>query len=123
MHLAGALGHRSIISTDMGGTTFLVGPALDGKPVTATSTMLHQHSFGGAGPVHGASNSADIGTAEVVIPLGSTTAVFSSYGLAAPNIVLSAEASDPANRVARKASEASIRQTRRHPESAALRAT
>jgi len=227
--LADALGHRNIISTDMGGTTFLVGLVLDGQPVTTTTTVLHQHqintpmvdvhtigagggaiasidgggnlrvgprsagarpgpacygeggteptvtdadlilgiinpdnflggrkklsrelaaeairtkiaeplgltieqsaaaiyaiqnaqtadlirkvvvssgfdprdfviySFGGAGPMHAASYSADIGAAEVVVPLGATAAVFSAYGLASSDIVLTAEASDPAN--------------------------
>ncbi|WP_326542742.1 hydantoinase/oxoprolinase family protein [Pseudorhodoferax sp.] len=229
LQLAAALGHRNIISTDMGGTTFLVGLVVDGKPRTTTTTVLHQHqintpmvdvqtigagggaiawldggrnlrvgprsagarpgpvcygeggteptvtdadlvlgilnpdnflggrkklskalaeeairtriaeplgltveqgaaaiyaiqnaqtadlvrkvvvssghdprdfaiySFGGAGPVHAASYSADMGAAEVVVPLGSTAAVFSAYGLAASDIVLTAEASDPAN--------------------------
>lgn len=229
LHLAAALGHQNIISTDMGGTTFLVGLVIDGKPATTTTTVLHQHqintpmvdvhtigagggaiawlygggnlrvgprsagarpgpacygeggteptvtdadlvlgivngdnflggrkrlskalaeaairthvaeplgltveqgaaaiyaiqnaqtadlvrkvvvnsghdprdfvlySFGGAGPVHAASYSADIGAREVVVPLGATAAVFSAYGLAASDIVLTAEASDPAN--------------------------
>lgn len=227
--LAEALGHRNIISTDMGGTTFLVGLVLDGQPVTTTTTVLHQHqintpmvdvhtigagggaiasidgggnlrvgprsagarpgpacygeggteptvtdadlilgiinpdnflggrkklsrelaaeairtkiaeplgltveqsaaaiyaiqnaqtadlirkvvvnsgfdprdfaiySYGGAGPVHAASYSADIGVSEVVVPLGATAAVFSAYGLASSDIVLTAEASDPVN--------------------------
>ncbi|GAB2703872.1 hydantoinase/oxoprolinase family protein [Nocardia thraciensis] len=226
-NLADALGHRNVISTDMGGTTFLVGLIRDGRPVTATSTVLNQYtvstpmvdvhtigsgggaiawidtggnlrvgprsagarpgpacydgggteptvtdadvvlgivnpdnflggrkrlskelaaesirihiaeplglsvadaaqaiyaiqnaqtadlvrkvvvntgqdprdfvlySFGGAGPVHAAGYSADLGVAEVVVPLGSTAAVFSAYGLAASDIVLTAERSRP----------------------------
>lgn len=229
LHLAQALGHGNIISTDMGGTTFLVGLIQDGKPITTTTTVLNQHqintpmvdvqtigagggaiawidgggnlrvgprsagakpgpvcygeggveptvtdadlvlgiinpdnflggrkklsrklaedairtkiaeplgltmeegaaaiytiqnaqtadlvrkvvvnsghdprefviySFGGAGPVHAASYSADIGSREVLIPLGTTAAVFSAYGLASSDIVLTAEASDPSN--------------------------
>lgn len=229
LRLAHALGHPHIISTDMGGTTFLAGLVLDGKPVATTTMVLHQHqintpmvdvhtigagggaiawiddggnlkvgprsagarpgpvcygeggteptvtdadlvlgilngdnflggrkklhkalaqeairtkiaeplgltveqgaaaiyaiqnaqtadlvrkvvvnsgydprdfvlySFGGAGPVHAASYSADLGVKEVVVPMGSTSAVFSAYGLATSNIVLTAEASDPAN--------------------------
>lgn len=229
VRLAHALGHRNIISTDMGGTTFLVGLVLDQKPVTTTTMVLNQHqvnapmvdvqtigagggaiawidgggnlrvgprsagarpgpvcygeggteptvtdadlvlgilngdnflggrkklskqlaeeairtkiaeplglsveegaaaiyaiqnaqtadlvrkvvvnrgfdprdfvlySFGGAGPVHAASYSADLGVQEVVVPMGSTSAVFSAYGLATSDIVLTAEASDPAN--------------------------
>lgn len=229
IHMASALGHRNVISTDMGGTTFLVGLINDGKPVATTSTVLNQYtistpmvdvhtigagggaiawvdpggnlrvgprsagacpgpacygeggieptvtdadvvlgiinphnflggrkkldralsekaireqiakplglsvqdaaqaiyaiqnaqtadlvrkvvvnsgqdprdfvlySFGGAGPVHAASYSADLGVGEVVIPLGSTAAVFSAYGLAASDIVLTAERSQPHN--------------------------
>ncbi|WP_234729446.1 hydantoinase/oxoprolinase family protein [Acidocella facilis] len=229
LRLADALNHRNVISTDMGGTTFLAGLVLDGKPVTTTTMVLHQHqintpmvdvhtigagggaiawidgggnlkvgprsagarpgpvcygeggqeptvtdadlvlgivngdnflggrkklskelaeeairtkiaeplgltveqgaaaiyaiqnaqtadlvrkvvvnsgydprdfalySFGGAGPVHAASYSADLGVKEVVVPLGSTSAVFSAYGLASSDIVLTAEASDPTN--------------------------
>ncbi|WP_322040227.1 hydantoinase/oxoprolinase family protein [Burkholderia diffusa] len=229
LHLADALGHKNVVSTDIGGTTFLVGLILDGKPATTTTTVLHQHqinttmvdvhtigagggaiawldaggnlrvgprsagarpgpacygeggtlptvtdadlvlgiinpdnflggrkklyrelaeqairrhiatplgltvdegaaaiyaiqnaqtadlvrkvvvnsgydprdfavySFGGAGPMHCASYSADLGVQEVVVPLGSTAAVFSAYGLAASDIVLTAETSAPDN--------------------------
>jgi len=55
------------------------------------------YSFGGAGPMHAASYSADLGVKEVVVPLGSTSAVFSAYGLATSDIILTAEASDPIN--------------------------
>ncbi|WP_107656410.1 hydantoinase/oxoprolinase family protein [Nocardia suismassiliense] len=228
-NLAQALGHRNVISTDMGGTTFLVGLIRDGKPVTSSSTVLNQYtvstpmvdvhtigagggaiawldaggnlrvgprsagarpgpacydvggieptvtdadvvlgivnpgnflggrkrlseelaaeairthiaeplglsvqdaaqaiyaiqnaqtadlvrkvvvntgqdprdfvlySFGGAGPVHAASYSADLGVEKVVVPLGATAAVFSAYGLAASDIVLTAERSSPHN--------------------------
>jgi N-methylhydantoinase A len=228
-HLASSLGHRHIISTDMGGTTFLAGLVLDGQPVMSTSTVLNQYtintpmvdvhtvgagggtiawvdpgrnlrvgprsagahpgpacyeeggteptvtdvdvvlgiinpdhflggrkklsrekaadaigrniaeplgltvedaaaavyaiqnaqsadlvrkvvvdsgqdprdfvlySFGGAGPVHAASYAADLGVGEVLVPLGSTAAVFSAYGLAASDIVLTAEISQPSN--------------------------
>lgn len=227
--MAAALGHRNVISTDMGGTTFLVGIVSDGKPVSTASTVLNQYtistpmvdvhtigagggaiawvdaggnlrvgprsagarpgpacygeggfdptvtdadvvlgiinpnnflggrkkldkelsaeairkhiaeplglsvtdaaqaiyaiqnaqtadlvrkvvvnsgqdprdfvlySFGGAGPVHAASYSADLGVKEVVVPLGSTAAVFSAYGLAASDIVLTMERSQPHN--------------------------
>ncbi|RZL84849.1 MAG: hydantoinase/oxoprolinase family protein [Rhodococcus sp. (in: high G+C Gram-positive bacteria)] len=229
INLANALGHRNVISTDMGGTTFLVGLVSDGKPVTTTSTVLNQYtistpmvdvhtigsgggaiawvdaggnlrvgprsagarpgpacygeggteptvtdadvvlgivnpanflggkkslskalaveairshiaeplglsvtdaaqaiyaiqnaqtadlvrkvvvnsgqdprdfilySFGGAGPVHAASYSADLGVDAVVVPIGSTAAVFSAYGLASSDIVLTAERSQPHN--------------------------
>ncbi len=43
--LAGQLGHRNVISTDMGGTTFLVGLMVDGEPVRTTSTTLNQHTL------------------------------------------------------------------------------
>lgn len=54
------------------------------------------YAFGGAGPMHCANYSADLGVKEVVVPLGSTAAVFSAYGLAASDIVLTAEQSQPA---------------------------
>lgn len=41
--LGADLGHRNIISTDMGGTTFLVGMVVDGEPVRATTTVLNQY--------------------------------------------------------------------------------
>lgn len=53
------------------------------------------YSFGGAGPVHCASYAADLGVAEVLVPLGSTAAVFSAYGLTSSDIVLTAERSQP----------------------------
>lgn len=43
VELGGRLGHRNVISTDMGGTTFLVGLVVDGEPVKATTTILGQH--------------------------------------------------------------------------------
>jgi N-methylhydantoinase A len=229
LQLAASLGHRNVISTDIGGTTFLVGLVLDNKPVTTTTTVLHQHqintqmvdvhtigagggaiawldagrnlhvgprsagarpgpvcygeggteptltdanlvlglinpanflggrkklypdlaresireniaeplglsiddaaaaifaiqnaqtadlvrkvvvnrgfdprdfvlySFGGAGPLHCASFSKDLGVQEIVVPLGSTAAVFSAFGLAASDIILTAEVSQPEN--------------------------
>ena len=43
--LAQALGQRDVISTDIGGTTFLVGLVRDGQPVTTTSTVLNQYTI------------------------------------------------------------------------------
>jgi len=37
------LGHRSIISTDVGGTTFLAGLIVDGEPVRDTTTVINHH--------------------------------------------------------------------------------
>src|SRR3954451_22606955 len=37
------LGHRNIISTDVGGTTFLVGLVVDGEPVRSSSTIINHH--------------------------------------------------------------------------------
>lgn len=37
------LGHRNIISTDVGGTTFLVGLVVDGEPVRASTTVIRHH--------------------------------------------------------------------------------
>jgi N-methylhydantoinase A len=39
------LGHRNIISTDVGGTTFLVGLVVDGEPVFESSTTLNQYQI------------------------------------------------------------------------------
>jgi N-methylhydantoinase A len=54
------------------------------------------YAFGGAGPMHCASYAAELGVSEVVVPIGSTSAVFSAYGLATSDIVLTAERSQPA---------------------------
>jgi N-methylhydantoinase A len=37
------LGHRNIVSTDVGGTTFLAGLIVDGEPVRDTSTVINHH--------------------------------------------------------------------------------
>ncbi|MDV6264374.1 hydantoinase/oxoprolinase family protein [Rhodococcoides yunnanense] len=37
------LGHKNIIATDVGGTTFLVGLVVDGEPVRASSTIINHH--------------------------------------------------------------------------------
>jgi N-methylhydantoinase A len=55
------------------------------------------YAFGGAGPMHCAAYAADLEISEVVVPLGPTAAVFSAYGLAASDIVLTAELSSPTN--------------------------
>ncbi|SFO51148.1 N-methylhydantoinase A [Pseudonocardia ammonioxydans] len=44
-NLGAQLGHRNIISTDIGGTTFLVGMIVDGEPVKSTTTVLNQHTI------------------------------------------------------------------------------
>ncbi|MBV9796162.1 MAG: hydantoinase/oxoprolinase family protein [Actinobacteria bacterium] len=41
--LAEQLGHRNVICTDVGGTTFLVGLIVDGEPVEATTAVINQH--------------------------------------------------------------------------------
>ncbi|MBF4163285.1 hydantoinase/oxoprolinase family protein [Nocardioides acrostichi] len=41
--LGSQLGHENIISTDIGGTTFLVGMVVDGEPVMESSTVLDQY--------------------------------------------------------------------------------
>ncbi len=40
--LASQLGHRNVIATDVGGTTFLVGLIVDGEPVRAGQTIINQ---------------------------------------------------------------------------------
>jgi N-methylhydantoinase A len=54
------------------------------------------YAFGGAGPIHASAFAADLGASELVIPLGEAAAGFSAYGLAASDVVVSAELSDPA---------------------------
>lgn len=53
------------------------------------------YAFGGAGPAHCARYAAEVGVAEVVIPLGPVASAFSAYGLASSDVVLAAELSDP----------------------------
>jgi N-methylhydantoinase A len=55
------------------------------------------YAFGGGGPAHCASNTADLNVKEVVVPLGPTAAAFSAFGLAAADVGLSEEISLPAN--------------------------
>lgn len=43
VRLAGQLGHRNVIATDVGGTTFLAGLVVDGEPVRASETIVNQH--------------------------------------------------------------------------------
>ncbi|MBC3192167.1 hydantoinase/oxoprolinase family protein [Pseudonocardia sp. C8] len=54
------------------------------------------YAFGGAGPVHCFSYGAELGVARTVVPLGPSAAAFSAYGLAASNVGVIKEASDPA---------------------------
>ncbi|MFB8004248.1 hydantoinase/oxoprolinase family protein [Nocardia sp. NPDC056000] len=53
------------------------------------------YAFGGSGPAHCAAYAAEIGVREVIVPLGQVASAFSAYGLAASNVVLAAELSDP----------------------------
>ena len=55
------------------------------------------YAFGGAGPMHCASYAADLEISDVIVPLGTAAAVFSAYGLAASDISLTAEMSQPSN--------------------------
>ena len=55
------------------------------------------YAFGGAGPMHCAAYAADLEVQQVVVPLGTAAAVFSAYGLAASDIALTAEMSQPSN--------------------------
>ena len=41
--LAERLGHKNVIATDVGGTTFLAGIIADGEPVRAAQTIVNQH--------------------------------------------------------------------------------
>ena len=53
------------------------------------------YAFGGAGPAHCAAYAAEVGVRQVVVPLGEVASAFSAYGLAASDIALAAELSDP----------------------------
>jgi N-methylhydantoinase A len=53
------------------------------------------YAFGGAGPAHCAGYCRDLGVREVVVPLGPVASAFSAYGLAASDVVVSAEFSAP----------------------------
>lgn len=48
MRLAGQLGHRNIITTDVGGTTFLAGLIVDGEPVMAPGSIVNQFPINAA---------------------------------------------------------------------------
>ena len=54
------------------------------------------YAFGGAGPIHAPAFASELGVPELVIPLGAAASGFSAYGLAASDVVLDAELSDPA---------------------------
>ncbi|MFG3522040.1 hydantoinase/oxoprolinase family protein [Nocardia nova] len=54
------------------------------------------YAFGGAGPIHASAYTAQLGAKELVVPLGAGAAGFSAYGLAASDIVVTMEMSDPA---------------------------
>jgi N-methylhydantoinase A len=45
VHLGKQLGHRNIITTDVGGTTFLAGLIVDGEPLAATTSIINQHTI------------------------------------------------------------------------------
>ena len=54
------------------------------------------YAFGGAGPAHCAAYGADVGAKEVLVPLGPVASAFSAFGLAASDISVVRELSDPA---------------------------
>jgi N-methylhydantoinase A len=54
------------------------------------------YAFGGAGPVHCAAYGRDLQARGILVPLGPASATFSAYGLAASDVMVSAEVSDPA---------------------------
>ena len=43
LHLAEVLGHRNVITTDMGGTSFDVGLIVDGRPLIATTSVVEKY--------------------------------------------------------------------------------
>lgn len=54
------------------------------------------YAFGGAGPAHCAAYGANVGAKEVLVPLGPVASAFSAFGLAASDISVVRELSDPA---------------------------
>ncbi|TCK22013.1 hydantoinase/oxoprolinase family protein [Pseudonocardia endophytica] len=54
------------------------------------------YAFGGAGPIHASAFATELGAGELVVPLGAAASGFSAYGLAASDVVVTAELSDPA---------------------------
>ena len=54
------------------------------------------YAFGGAGPAHCAAYTRELGAREVVIPLGPVASAFSAFGLAASDVAITRELSDPA---------------------------
>ena len=55
------------------------------------------YAYGGAGPVHCAGYSADVGVKTVLVPLGPMASTFSAFGLSASDVIVSAERSSPRN--------------------------
>lgn len=55
------------------------------------------YAFGGAGPAHCAAYTRELGAKEVVVPLGPVASAFSAFGLAASNVSITREMSDPAS--------------------------
>ena len=54
------------------------------------------YAFGGAGPIHAAAIATELGASELVVPLGAAASGFSAFGLAASDVTVTAETSDPA---------------------------
>jgi N-methylhydantoinase A len=54
------------------------------------------YAFGGSGPAFCANYAKQLGVDDVVVPLGPVASAFSAYGLAASDIALAQELSDPA---------------------------
>lgn len=48
MRMAHQLGHRNVITTDVGGTTFLAGLIVDGEPVMAAGSIVNQFPINAA---------------------------------------------------------------------------
>lgn len=53
------------------------------------------YAYGGAGPMHAAAYARQLGVGTVVVPLGPVAAAFSAYGLAASDLGVVRELSDP----------------------------
>ncbi|QLL06157.1 hydantoinase/oxoprolinase family protein [Mycobacterium vicinigordonae] len=54
------------------------------------------YAFGGAGPIHASAFTAELGAKSLIVPLGAAASGFSAFGLAASDVMVTAECSNPA---------------------------
>src|SRR2546428_164741 len=105
-YLGSIVGHKHVIATDMGGTSFDVGLVWDGEPVASYQSVVHQYEYfvpridirsigsGGAGPVHAGVYARELGAQSVVVPLGGLCSLWSALGAASADLLHIYEAVD-----------------------------